>query len=73
MDFILAEPVAKIIESVGLLMTLSFVICFVIIVGCLCLKMYERVFPKQNCDKEGIGHTSQNILGCALKSSSKKF
>jgi len=73
MDVIYAGPIAKTLESVGFLMTLSFVMCFIIIVGCLCLKMYERVFPRQNSDKEGMGHTSPNILGHALKSSPKTF
>jgi hypothetical protein len=73
MDVFYAEPIATTVVSVGFLMTLSFVMCFIIIVGCLCLKMYERVFPKQNSDKERMGHASLNILGHALKSSPKKF
>jgi hypothetical protein len=72
MDVIYAGPIAKTVVSVGFLMTLSFVMCFITIVGCLCLKMYERVFPKQNFDKDGMAHTSLNILGHALKSSPKK-
>ena len=73
MNFVFVEPIAKIIESVGFLMTLSLAMCFIIIVGCLCLKIYERVFPKQNSDEEGMGYTSPYLLGHALKSSPKKF
>jgi len=73
MDVIYAGPIAKTIEGVGFLMTLSFVMCFITIVGCLCLKMYGRVFPRQDSDKEGMGHTSPYILGHALKSSPKRF
>ena len=51
MDVIYAGPIAKIIESVGFLMTFSLVTCFIVIAGCLCLKMYERVFPKQNSER----------------------
>jgi hypothetical protein len=56
MDVVYAGPIAKIVEGVGFLMTLSFVMCFIIIVGCLCLKVYERVFPKPNARKGGMGH-----------------
>ena len=73
MDVIYAGPIAKTVVTIGFLMTLSFVMCFIAIVGCICLKMYERVFPKQNSDKEGKGHISQNVLGRVLKSSPKKF
>lgn len=68
MNFGFAEPIAKIVISVGFLMTFSLAICFTTIIGCLCLKIYQTVFPKQNSDKEGIGHTSSYILGHALKS-----
>jgi hypothetical protein len=73
MNFGFAEPVTKIVENVGFLMTFSLAICFATIIGCLCLKIYERAFPKQNSDQGGIGHTSSYILGHALKSFSKKF
>ncbi len=72
MDLPYSAPIAKIIESVGVLMTLSLVICLMIIVGCLCLKIYERVFPRQNSEKKGMVHTSLNILEHALKSSPNK-
>jgi hypothetical protein len=51
MDVLYAGPIANIIESVGFLMTFSLVTCFIVIAGCLCLKMYERVFPKQNSER----------------------
>jgi hypothetical protein len=51
MDVIYAEPIAKIIESVGFLMTFSLATCFIVIAGCLGLKVYERVFPKQNSER----------------------
>jgi hypothetical protein len=35
--------------------------------------MYQRVFPKQNFDKEGMEHTSLTILGHTLKSSRENF
>lgn len=54
MDIYYAEPIAKTIVSVGFLMTLSFAMCFIIIVGCLCLKMYEKVFSNQNSHQRGI-------------------
>jgi hypothetical protein len=73
MNFGFAEPIANIIEGVGFLMTFSLAICFTTIIGCLCLKIYERVFPKQNSDKGGIGYPSPYVLGHALKSSPKKF
>jgi hypothetical protein len=73
MDVAYAGPIAKTLESVGFLITLSFVMFFIIIVGCLCLKMYQRVFPKQNFDKEGMEHTSLTILGHTLKSSRENF
>jgi hypothetical protein len=73
MDVTYARPIAKTLESVGFLITLSFVMFFIIIVGCLCLKMYQRVFPKQNFDQEGMEHTSLTILGHTLKSSRKNF
>jgi hypothetical protein len=73
MDVIYAGPIAKIVEGVGFLMTLSLVMCLILITGCLCLKVYERVFPRQNSHKERIGHASSYIIGHALKSSPKKF
>ncbi len=72
MNVICAETIGNIIGSVGFLMTLSIVICFFIIVGCLCLRMYERAFPKQDSEKEGTAYTSLNILGRTLKSSPRR-
>ncbi len=48
MNIIYTQPIATTVESVSFLMTLSFVIYFSVVVGCLCLRMYERVFPKEN-------------------------
>ncbi len=73
MDVIYAEPIANIIESVGFLVTLSIVICLFVIIGCLYLRMYEKLFPKHDSEKERIGYTSLNILEHTLKSSPRKF
>ncbi len=48
MNIIYTQPIATTVESVSFLMTLSFVIYFFVAVGCLCLRMYERAFPKEN-------------------------
>jgi hypothetical protein len=73
MNVVYAGPIATTIESVGFLMTLSLVICFFIVVGCLCLRMYECLFPKQNFEKQGMDQVSLNTLGRTLRSSSNKF
>ena len=73
MNIICAEPIANIIESTGFLMVLSIVMGFIIIAGCLCLKLYGRVFAKQGSEKEGIDHISLNTLEHTLKPSPKKF
>ncbi len=68
MNLVYAEPIAMTLESVGFLMTLSLVLYFFVVVGCLCLKMYERVFQNQNSKKEGK-NTSGRVLNLFSKDS----